>query len=342
MKLLRIALLLVSILLLVIGGEGIYHAVRSRHQIALTCEQATGQSPRTLWLRVSGCEIDYLGAGYRESRGRIVELFFPMRPARQARTTPAALVVATRDSNVLALAQNTIGGGQQPDQEAFLVMMLRIVTMLKASREIDGYARSGVMERLWTRRALSGLSAPLAPEVLVLDLHTRPDFVVPGIEAGFGVVLLILSLRLLRRSPVRTEPPAAAPAPDAITQPPVGPAPRRLPGLMLLNLGPEADASAVEGAAPLGTLSEVERRIADVFAGFHVDGEGHGTLRGEDWSMTLHLGTDETVWTATVDARGDGAIGPLETLAAATGWRLFAPKHGVFLNAADLRPVERR
>jgi hypothetical protein len=342
MKLLKIALLLVSILLLVIGGEGIYHAARSRQQIALACEQVTEQPPRTLWLRVSGCDIDYLGAGYRESKGRILELFFPVRPATQARTTPAALVVATRDSDVLALAQHTIGGGQQPDQEAFLVMMLRIVTMLKASREIEGYARSGVMERLWTRRALSGLSAPLAPEVLVLDLHARPDFVVPGIEAGLGLVLLIPSLRLLaRRSPVRTGSPAVAPVPDAITQPPAGPAPRRLPGLMLLNLDPEADASAVEHAAPLGTRSEVARRIADVFAGFRVDGEGHGTLRGEDWSLTLHLGADENVWTATVDARGDGSIGPLETLAAATGWRLFAPKHGVFLNASDLRPVER-
>ena len=51
MKLLKIALLLVSILLLAIGGEGIYHAARSRQQIALTCEQFTGPPPR----RACGC-----------------------------------------------------------------------------------------------------------------------------------------------------------------------------------------------------------------------------------------------------------------------------------------------
>jgi hypothetical protein len=342
MKLLKIALLLVSILLLVMGGEGIYHAAGSRQQVALTCEQITGLPPRTLWLRVSGCDIDYLGAGYRESKGRIIELFFPVRPATQARSTPAALVVATRDADVLALAQNTMGGGQQPDQEAFLVMMLRIVTMLRASREVEGYARSGVIELLRTRRALTGLSAPLAPQVLVLDLHARPHFLLPGIEVGFGLLLLILSLRLLaRRSPVRTESPEIAPAADEIAQPPTVPAPRRLPALMLLNLDPEADASAVEHAAPLGTRHEVARQMAEVFAGFRVDGEGHGTLRGEDWSLTLHLGAEEKVWTVTADARGDGSIDALETLAGATGWRLFVPKRGVFVDAADLRPADR-
>jgi len=337
MKLLAIALLLVSILLLVIGGEGIYHASRSRQQVAVTCEQVTEQRPPTLWLRVSGCDIDYLGAGYRESKGRIIELFFPVRPAAQARATPAALVVATRDSDVLALAQNTIGGGQQPDQEAFLVMMLRIVTMLKVSREVEGYARSGVMELLRTRRALGGLSAPLAPQVVVLDLHARPDFLFPGVEAVLGVLLLIPSLRLLgRRAPVRAEPPAIAIAPDAASRP----APRRLPGLMLLNLDPEADASAVEHAPPLGTRGEIAQRLSDTFAGFHVDGEGRGTLHGNDWSLSLHLGAEDTVWTVTADARGDGSIGALETLAATTGWRLFVPKHGVFMKAADLRPVK--
>ena len=227
---------------------------------------------------MSGCDIDYLGAGYRESKGRIIELFFPVRPAAQARATPAALVVATRDSDVLALAQNTIGGGQQPDQEAFLVMMLRIVTMLKVSREVEGYARSGVMELLRTRRALGGLSAPLAPQVVVLDLHARPDFLFPGVETALGVLLLIPSVRLLgRRAPRRANRRRSRMPPDLAGRP----APRRLPGLMLLNLDPEADASAVEHAPPLGTRVEVAQRLSDVFAGFHVDGEGRGTLHGE-------------------------------------------------------------
>ena len=40
------------------------------------------------------------------------------------------------------------------------------------------------MERMETRRALSGLTSPLAPDVAVLDLQARPGFVRPAIEFG--------------------------------------------------------------------------------------------------------------------------------------------------------------
>lgn len=335
MKLLKIALLLVSIPLLAIGGEGIYHAARSRQQISLTCAQFAEQPPRALWLRVSGCDIDYMSAGYRESGGRISELFFPVRPAAKAKTAPAALVMATRDAEVLAIAQNTIGGGQQPDQEAFLVMMLRIVTMLKVSKEVEGFARSGVVELLKTRRALTGLGAPLAPNVLVLDLHARPDFLVPGIEAGAGLCLLLLSLVLLAR---RSRRGIEAPASDV--RPLVAPAPRRLPGLMLLNLDAAADASAIEHAAPLGSRSEVAHRIADVLEGFRIDGDGHGTFHGDGWSLTLNFAGEEKVWTVTVEALGEGSIRAVQSLALATGWRIFVPKRGAFADPAHLAQMD--
>ncbi len=110
---------------------------------------------------------------------------------------------------------------------------------------------------------------------------------------------------------------------------------------MLLNVDPESDASAVEHAPPLGARSEVARRLVEVFADLYIDGRGTGALRGEDWSLTFHLGADEQVWTVTVDARGDGSIAALEALTAATGWRMFVPKHGVFMQPGDLRPVDR-
>ena len=98
----------------------------------------------------------------------------------------------------------------------------------------------------------------------------------------------------------RAKPAAVAPATDAAH---AGRRrePRRLPRLMLLNLDPEADLGAVEHAAPLGSRGEVERRIAEVLPGFRVDPAGLRHLRGEDWSLALHLGGDENVWTVTVD-----------------------------------------
>ena len=178
MKPLEIALLLFSLLLLTFGGEGLYGGVRSRQQVTVPCEQFMQQPPETAWLRVVGCELDYDSAVYRESRGQIKALFFPVRPRRQVKTAPAVLIVSTEDSEILRMAQGTIGGGREPDREAFLVMMLRIVTALKASREVEGYARTG-FARLLSRKSLAGLDTALDPNFVILGLHARPDFVTP-------------------------------------------------------------------------------------------------------------------------------------------------------------------
>lgn len=346
MKLLKIALLLVSLPFLALGGEGIYYAARDRQQTTLTCEQFMRQPPRARWLRVTGCDIDYLHAGYRESQNAIAELFFPMRPPSQPPSAPVSLVVATRDPQVLAVAQQTLGNNQQPEQEAYLVMMLRIVTILRAAKEIDGYARSGIVERLETRRALAGLMAPLAPGVVLLDLHARPSFVVPGIEAGAGLLLLLVAIALRARRTAVVPEPVSAPAPAPATVAPAAPPgdvprpvlERRLPPLMLLKLDPSASAHELEYAPPLGSQQEVTARISGVLGPLTGAGSGTYAVGGPDWTLEFRLGLDEPVWTVTVDARGsDEAVESLERLVRETGWRVFVPRLGGFVAADDLR-----
>lgn len=387
MKLLKIALLLASLPFLAVGGAGLYDAARDRQQTAVTCDQFVHQPPAARWLRVIGCDIDYLGAGYRQSRGSIAELFFPMRSPSQPRSSPVSLVVSTRDPDVLALAQQTLGADQPPEQEAYLVMMLRIVTMLRAAKEVDGYARAGILARLQNQRDLAGLSAPLAPGVVLLDLHARPSFLAPAVTAGAGLMLLLIAFALPLRgrrslpapvaAPVAIEPePApvavAEPQPTAqsgaewmaptlfdaggagaesiatATPPPRPPAvsravlERRLPALMLLNLDASASAAELEYAPPLGSRQEVTARISAIIGPLTEDG-GRYIGSGADWSLGFDLGAEQAeqhVWTATVDARGsDQAIDSLEKLVRETGWRLFVPKLGEFVETAALRTL---
>ena len=165
---LNVVLLLIGLLLFALGGEGVFQAVRHRRQSTLTCGQFLSQAPRERWLRVTGCAIDYISPGIVENGGTIQELYFPVRPAGQPVTSPAPLVAATRDPQALAIAQAIIGDYKQPDQEAFVVMMLQIVTTLKASREVEGYVRGGPIERRQSRRALlarstSTVEPPVCP-----------------------------------------------------------------------------------------------------------------------------------------------------------------------------------
>ena len=92
---LKLILLVPAAALLLLAGEGIYHAARGRQQVAIACEQFRREPPPSPRVLVTGCEINYAGAGYRESGGQIEELFLPARPA--GGVVPAPIVVATRD-----------------------------------------------------------------------------------------------------------------------------------------------------------------------------------------------------------------------------------------------------
>lgn len=338
MKPLEITLLLFSLPLLAFGGESLYRGVRSRQQVTVACEQFMQQPPATAWLRVTGCELDYDGAGYRESRGQIKALYFPVRPRGQVKTAPALLIVSTEDPEVLAMAQGTMGDGKEPDQEAFLVMMLRIVTALEASREVEGYARTGLV-RMRSRQSLAGLNTTLDPNYVVLDLHARPDFVTPGLIAGGGLLLLMLGLLLRSR---RAAAPTAAdiattPVPIPPSEPPV--LARRLPGLMLLNLNPSDGPEAIERAPALGRRGEVRQKLVETLDAVRFGVDGIGKLSAPDAWLTFDLGRGEPVWTIVVEARGHASTGAVRTLAEATGWRIYMPMKGEFVEPAQLEQV---
>lgn len=342
----KVVLVTVGVVLLAIGVQGLYTLRVSRQPTLTTCDQLVRQQPRAVWLRVTGCEIDYVNAGFRESSGRIRELLFPVRAAGAGRGGPAALVAATRDPSALSIAQGTIGNGRQPSQEQFLVMMLKIVTTLRASREIEGVVRTGIWQRLEARRLVSGLTVPVAPGAVLIDLHARPRTAVPAVLASAGALALLaagtLGIRQRHRAR-RASSSAVSPAQPgeqaatSSTRPasPVAPAAKRL-RVLLLALPPEADAHAIEHAPPLGTMEEVRRTLARYWPEMGFDASNRGTIVDAGRSITIDLGAGELAHTAVVDASGAGSAADLRRLVADTGWRMYAPKAGTFVDHEHL------
>jgi hypothetical protein len=217
-------------------------------------------------------------------------------------------------------------------------MMLTIVTQLKASREVQGYARKGVVDVWRSRLLLDGLSAPLDPRFVMIDLHAEPSWLLAAAEAAVGALGLTTFVVLTRRrSKTRRAAPAPAPAPalaPALAPHPTVPSVR---GIMLLNLPPEAGAEAVEIAPPLGARDEVLDRLGTVMPGISSDAYGLCLYSRPDHAITIDLGRDEPVATAVVDAQGDEAIAAVRTLLETTGWRAYAPRLGRFVEAGDIR-----
>lgn len=325
---LRIVLLLVSLPLLAHGAEGLFHAFRSRTQAHVNCDELLREPPRSGWIHVTGCEVDYVRAAYRERGGRVTEMFFPLRPAGSSPAVPAALVLATSDPEVLAIADATLTEGPAPDSEAFIVMMLKIVTAMRAAREVDGLTRSN-LEMLRTRRDFGAIKAPLADGFTVLDLHHRPRLLQPAVEVAIAATLLLLVAFLStarRRAAHRALREAAATSSSA-------PDLRRL---MLLNLPPHATADAIEKAPPLGSQASVRASIAQVLPGATLDDDGVGEFNRPDHSVRLDIGRDDPVHTAVVDITGDASRAALKKLVTQTAWRAYAPRLGRFITAEDL------
>ena len=310
---LKLILLVPAAALLLLAGEGIYHAARGRQQVTIACDQfaANRRSPRVL---VSGCEINYAGAGYRESGGQIEELFLPARPAGGL-SVPAPIVVATRDPAAIALARTVLGGGRAATSEQSLEAMRRVVAQLQMSNVIGGLVRTGFIERLRSRRILSGLAPPIADDAVIVDLHGAPDFVRPGLALVSGALLALIALWPLRRvqpavdvvvprcrrrrcqsisSPVSTTriprstqltEQSEVPTLQADASPKTVPA--SLPRLLLLALDASSGPEAIEAAPPLGSRAEVVAILRGVIPDLAVGPEA-------SWSWRVRM--DRSEW----------------------------------------------
>jgi hypothetical protein len=329
---LTIALLLAGLLLLGIGGEGFYHVVTNQQQTALTCDDLAAQPPRASWLKLSECQLGEVH--HTETDGQLTELLFPVRRLGQTESDPALMVAVTRNPDALALAQGTIGQGQQPAEEARTVMTLRLVTLLDAAPEIQGYVPRSFLETFGSRRTPQGMSVPLAPGAAILELNERPGIIVPAALTGAGLALFLIALsRLLRSETAAKAPVEVVAADDEVVIPPGA---VRINGLMLLNLSPAAGREAIELAPALGPREEVERSIARALAGIVFDDNGRGALVSEAGSVQIDLGPEPVAWTAILHAEGRGVRDLVRALIVETGWRIYYPKRGAFVEVEDL------
>jgi hypothetical protein len=200
----RFALLLPALGLVALAADGLYQASRGRQEITIPCQQFASGNPSSRLVRVTGCEIDFAGVAYRESLGRIAELYFP---ARSAAGGDALVVAVTSNPAALAVVQRLLGSGRQPAPEVSIPAMQKAAAAAGASPDIRGLVRAGVFQSFTSRRVLSGIAVPLAESVAIVDLQAAPDFITPLIELLAGLALAAAAFLFLNRSPAPASPP---------------------------------------------------------------------------------------------------------------------------------------
>ena len=366
----KLSLLVPAAASLVLAGEGIYHGVASRQPVAVSCDEFRRARPPSPRVIVTGCDINVAGAGYRESSGQVEELYLPARPAGNP-AVAAPFVVATRDPAAIALARTVLGGGRSATSEQSLGVMQTVVAELRLTDAIDGLVRTGIIERLRSRRILSGLAPPIAENAPVVDLHGTPDFLTPGLALLAGALLALLAFWPARRgqSPTAVAEPAptsnAMPidfAPTSLESSQYDPEhafdelhelrefPTRLhaasahssavalPRLLLLAIDVSSGPEAIESAPPLGSRADVAAMLRGVISDLTGD-ERQSVLSRPDGSVKVDLGRSDPVPTVVVEARGEAGVALVKEVLLMTGWRAFAPKTGLFVGADDLEAL---
>jgi hypothetical protein len=364
---LRFLLLIPAIVLLAVSADGLVRVFQGQRVVTTTCDEVAraGASPR---VRITGCAIDIAGAAYRESGGRIVELFFPARPA--GRTAAAPIVAAVHEPEALTMAQ-PIRGAPTAAAEGTL---RQVADLLQLSNAIDGVARVSLVERLRTRRVLSGLRDAVAADAAVIDVNGTRDLVTPALALAGGLLLAALPwlVRSRRRVPVAVQQPPAAsdqpdaaatkpdpiagsppsrapepvpqvePPPEAGAAPAAAPQPSRvsvlLPRLLLLNVDVMSGPEAVENAPPLGMRHEVVKILCGVVPDLESTG-GDNAIARPDGSLRFELGWIDPVVTVVVEAHGEAGVALVKEVLLMTGWRAFAPKTGLFVTTDDLEAL---
>ena len=143
----------------------------------------------------------------------------------------------------------------------------------------------------------------------------------------------LLWFRRSRGKETKQEPEAQPPVPQVQSRVPL-----KVRGLLLLKLKPADGVEHIENAPPLGSRDEVIASLQRWIPGIAFDADGKGEVSGEDHRLTLDLGRHAEVYAAVASAEGDAAIEMLRGVLERAGWRVYAPKAGVFIepDALDL------
>ena len=347
-----------------LAGEGIYYAVASRQQVAVSCDEFRRARPASPRVIITGCDINFAGAGYRESSGQVEELY-PAGSARWQSSRGGA--VRRRDTGSGGDRAGPDGARRRPprDQRAIARRHADGRCAVATDRCDRRLVRTGIIERLRSRRILSGLAPPIAENAPVVDLDGTPDFLTPGLAPWPE-----RCSRVLAFWPPRHGPPAAAPpsprrrfkrcrsvsnlrslessqhdpehAFDELselrefpTSPRAHSSAVALPRLLLLAIDVSSGPEAIESAPPLGSRADVAAMLRGVIS--DLTGDERQSLVAARWIRQSRSRALDPVPTVVVEARGEAGVALVKEVLLMTGWRAFAPKTGLFVGADDPR-----
>ena len=185
--------LLFVVALLLGSCQGIYTWVRNPAPARMTCAEYAAERPSGDWLELTDCRVDLLDSVYEESRGgRVKKVYAPVRPVDAATTTPAIVVLATRDKATVAAVQKLqdlskglgLGGGAGTEAAPTTEPTVEIAM----ARHVTGLVEFGVELNDKERQQIASLGEHLDPNFVLLKEGEKPSLGASIAMSGIGLV----------------------------------------------------------------------------------------------------------------------------------------------------------
>jgi hypothetical protein len=186
--------LIITIGLLVAGGQGIYVAARNREPTSLELADYIKNKPTAEWLILRNCVLNVAGAAYMIEKGSSTptQLFIPVIIDQKNTDEKVHVLLATKDKNLIATVMEL---ELQMSKTAVMNWLSKNRERAFVKRNITGLVQFGIEQKVSDRRKLANLQGDLAKDFIIIKDGSEPDLMISsGMFAG-GILLAIFMFK---------------------------------------------------------------------------------------------------------------------------------------------------
>jgi hypothetical protein len=208
---------LVSLAMIIGGGQSVYTAIRNRKPVEISIDALIKDKPDAKWLRITDGVLDTTNSAYPSAFGvgKATSMYVPLMPAdRDSDEDPIQVLVLTKDQELLDFTNELRKFEEETSvkgaAEAFIAKNL---DKLRVAKSVEGLVQYGIDSNSKRERKLHKVYNNLAEDAIILEEGEKPSM-------GFGFFMLLGGLVLggfLLKS--------SAKQPNLVPVPPAGPPP---------------------------------------------------------------------------------------------------------------------
>jgi len=209
---------LVSIALIIGGGQGVYTGLKNRKLTEISIESVVAEKPSTEWLKITGGTLDVMNSTYTSSKfgkGDAKSIYVPLVPSKVDSTKDTIhVLIKTKDEDLLNFTNNVRhfdeGKGSEAAATAFLI---KNVDKMKVARPVQGLVKFGIDGDDKEIRKIRGLYDNLASDVIVMEEGAAPSTGTGMAMLAGGLVLGAVLITSSGKGKAATPPPGGGPPP---------------------------------------------------------------------------------------------------------------------------------